>query len=74
MKKEPQIIEKGVPTGMPSVYIHGKINMSADMITDKAMFMRLWGRVRGIDAEAEWKLARKWRDQFDKPKKIKGAE
>lgn len=66
MKKEPQIIEKGVPTGMPSVYIHGKINMSADMITDKAMFIRLWGRVRGIDVDEEWKLAKKWKDQQTK--------
>ena len=66
MKKEPQIIEKGVPTGMPSVYIHGKINMSADMITDKAMFIRLWGRVRGIDIDEEWKLAKKWKDQQTK--------
>lgn len=66
MKKEPQIIEKGVPTGTPSVYIHGKINMSADMITDKAMFIRLWGRVRGIDVDEEWKLAKKWKDQQTK--------
>lgn len=66
MKKEPQIIEKGVPSGMPSVYIHGKINMASDMITDKAMFVRLWGRVRGIDVDEEWKLAKKWKDQQTK--------
>jgi hypothetical protein len=74
MKKLPEIIEKGVPSGMPSVYVHGKINMASEMITDKATFVRLWGRARGVDVEAEWKLARKWRDQFDKPKKSKGAE
>ena len=72
MAHEPKIVQKGTPSSVPSVYVHGKIHMASEMITDKAMFVRLWGRTKGINIDDEWKLAKKWKDSFDK--KDKGAK
>lgn len=70
-KKAPQIIEKGVPTGMPNSYVDGVVNMSAQMITTKEAFVRLWGkRLKKHEINPAWEKAEKWRKQFDKVKGV----